>query len=362
MTDVDTLRMGLLGAGHVARSIAEAARSVDGIEVVAAASRTAATAASFGQDFSGVSTHDRYEAVIDDPTIDVVYIATPHPLHAEQAIASMRAGKDVLCEKPFAVDADEARAIVEVARAERRFCMEAMWMRCFPVIRRVRELVDDGAIGEPRLLLADFGVPTGGGPTSRFFDPALGGGALLDRGVYAVSLATLLFGRPDAVIAETAMTPSGVDEHDGIVLRFPGGALAVLAASLTALTKNEAVVTGTHGRLTIGAPFFCPDRFDLRQAAAVEPGDPSRRDRLVAAARRNGVGRVALRLAKPLVGDRAKRTLLRVDGNGYGYELEEVVRCLRAGELESPLVPLDDSIAVMEILDTIRAAWSASPT
>jgi dihydrodiol dehydrogenase / D-xylose 1-dehydrogenase (NADP) len=351
------VRFGFLGGGRVAQDFATGLSVVEGAMLSAVASRSAATANAFAARFPEVRVLAGYDAVLADPEVDVVYVATPHHLHAAQSIAALEAGKAVLCEKPFTMDAAEAHRVVEVARRTGGFCMEAMWMRFFPVIRRAKEIVANGTIGEARLLHADFGVPTAAGSDSRFYDPAQGGGALLDRGVYAVSLATLLFGRPTDVLALEGPTATGVDEHVGIVMRFEGGRLAILSASLTSLTHNTALVCGTHGSVAIAAPFFCPERLALRhyRAAEVESA-PTRRDELVALAKRTRPGRAALRTLKPLLAGRPTRFRAPMRGNGYGYEADEVVRCLRSGELESPLMTLDDSVTVMEALDAARAA------
>ena len=349
---------GILGSGLVARSFADGLRSVPQAQLVAVASRSRATSESFQLAYPGTSIAPSYEALVENPAVEVVYIATPHHLHAAQTIMTLEAGKHALCEKPFTVTAEEARAVVEVARRTERFCMEAMWMRFMPIVQRARELIESGAIGEPRLLHADFGVATAVDPASRFFDPAMGGGALLDRGVYGVSLATMLFGRPIDVVGLSAMTSTGVDEHAGMVLRFDRGSLAVLSCSLTSYTSNTATISGTHGKLSIDAPFYCPARLFVEryEPSDVTPGaKPAGTKKLLDTARRTSAGRRALATARPIV-RRLRRTSIRIpiDGNGYGYEAAEVVRCLRSGLTESPVMPLDASISVMEILDELR--------
>jgi len=353
------VRFGILGAGEVARGFAAGLRTVPDARLVSVASRTPSTAQSFQRDFPGVSVAPSYAALLEDPDVDVVYIATPHHLHAAQTIAALEAGKHALCEKPFTLDASEARAVVDVARRTGRFCMEAMWMRFMPVVLRARELVDGGAIGDPRLLHADFGVATAVDPSSRFYDPALGGGALLDRGVYGVSLATMLFGQPIDVVGLSGLSATGVDEHTGIVLEFEHARLAVVSCSLSSYTSNTASISGTHGKLTIEAPFFCPARLHIERYSPSEPGpaapasgSASRLD----AVRRTSVGRFAIGMARPIV-RRSRRKSVRIplDGNGYGYEAAEVVRCLTDGLRESPLMPLDASVAIMEILDRVRS-------
>jgi predicted dehydrogenase len=353
------VRFGVIGAGRVARDFAVGLRFVPDASLVAVASRTRAVAERFAADFAGTRLLPTVDALVEDESIDVVYVATPHHLHAEQTTLSLQAGKAVLCEKPFTIDATEAREVVAAARRHQRFCMEAMWTRFIPIIQRAKEIVDGGGIGQPRMLHADFGVPTTAAADSRFYDPAQGGGALLDRGVYGVSLAVMLFGRPVGVAAVSGISATGVDEHTGILLRFEGDSLAVLSCSLSSLTSGAAWVSGSEGSLTVHAPFYCPERLTVRRYQTTPPAEAapqSRRDAVVAMAKGNVLGRAALRLARPVV-SRTRRSEVHtaVEGNGYGYEVAEVVRCLRSGALESERMPLDESVTIMEVLDTVRA-------
>jgi predicted dehydrogenase len=356
---------GIVGAGRVAGSFAADLQEVAGARLSAVTSRTAASAQRLAAVTTGSRVHASLDALLADPDVDVVYVATPHHLHAAQSIAALAAGKAVLCEKPFALDARQTTAVVDVARRTERFCMEAMWMRFVPAVRRAVELVHAGAIGEPAMIHADFGVPTHPTGGSRFFDPEQGGGALLDRGVYAVSLATMLFGQPVDVAASAVTTDHRVDAHLGAVLRFDADRLAVMSCSLGALTSNTATISGSEGMITLHAPFFCAERLSLRHFRAVPGGGDavrSRRDALLAAARSSRPGQVARRLAAPVV-----RRLRRRDerfplvGHGYGYQAIEVVECLRAGRVESPRMPLADTVLVMDVLDRIRTEAADPP-
>jgi len=356
----DTVGFGIIGAGRVAQELAADLGGVEGARLVAVTSRTGVSAERVAARAGGARVHPNVEALLADPEVDVVYVATPHHLHAAQANAALRAGKAVLCEKPFTLDGAQAREVVETARRAQVFCMEAMWMRFIPAVQRAVELVNAGAIGEPMILHADFGVPTGGPTDSRFYDPRQGGGALLDRGVYAVSLATMLFGRPTDVTATAAISEQGVDTHLGAVLRFDDR-LAVMSCSLDALTANTAVVGGTEGTITLHAPFFCTNRVSVHRFRVAAPVDTtneatarSRRE-LLERARASRAGQFARRFARPVVNRlrrRDERFPLR--GHGYGYEVAEVIACLRAGRPESPRMPLDDTILVMDVLDHIR--------
>lgn len=355
-----TIRWGILGAGRVARDFAQGLRALPDAELAGVASRTLTTAQAFARQTPVGRVYQSYNELVNDPSIDVIYVATPHQRHSEDCILCLEHGKPVLCEKPFTVNAQQARQVIDLARRRRLFCMEAMWMRFFPVMHKVRELVQSGVVGEVRMLTADFGVANAYSPTSRFFDPAYAGGALLDRGVYPISLASMLFGEPNEVVGQAGLTPSGVDEHSAVLLSFPKGRMAVLASSLTGYTSNEATVIGTHGKLRIHAPFYCADRISLIRYTP-SSADPARsagmKQRLVAKARQSPLARTAFRVLKPLVRRDTRQFRLPIVGNGYNYEAAEVMRCLRMGELESPLMPLDETLQIMQTMDRVRAQW-----
>nr|WP_202437121.1 Gfo/Idh/MocA family oxidoreductase [Streptomyces sp. SID5910] len=291
-------------------------------EVVAVASRTEASAKAFAERFGIPRAYGDWESLARDEDVDVVYVATPHASHRAAAGLCLTAGRNVLCEKPFTLNVREAEELVALARERGVFLMEAMWMYCNPLVRRLKALVDDGAIGEVRTLQADFGLAGPFPPAHRLRDPAQGGGALLDLGVYPVSFAQLLLGEPAEVTARAVLSPEGVDLQTGALLSYDGGALASLHCSITGGTPNTASVTGSEGRIDIPGGFFAPERFVLHR----DGRDPEEFT------------------ADPADGPRVS---LR-------HEAREVMRALRAGETESPLVPLDGTLAVMRTLDAIR--------
>jgi len=346
-----TIRWGILGTGSVARLFARDLSRVPGAEAHAVASRSSERADTFARRLGLARAYGDAAALLADPAVDVVYVATPPAHHARHALQCLAAGKPVLCEKPFATHAAEARQVVERARTQGLFCMEAMWMRFVPALREALRQVERGAIGRVRMLLADFGVPTPESPGSTRFDPELGGGALLDRAVYPLSLAFALLGRPDRLRAEATLAGSGVDEHVGLVLRWPGGELACLAASLSGYLSNEAVIVGSEGRLRLHEPLCRPDRLTLTAAPAPAAEGPGSglRERL-----RESRAFGWLRSRLPVGGSRARVLRLPCTGHGYHYEAAEVVRCLREGRSESPVMPLDESLAIVETLDAVR--------
>ncbi|MFF0481877.1 Gfo/Idh/MocA family protein [Streptomyces sp. NPDC004435] len=315
----DGIRWGVLATGGIAERFATDLAELDGAEVVAVASRTEASARAFADRFGIDRAYGGWDGLFADPEVDVVYVATPHHAHREAAGRALEAGKAVLCEKAFTLNAREAEELVALARDRGLFLMEAMWMYCNPLIRRLAELVRDGAVGEVRTVQADFGLAGSFGPDHRLRDPAVGGGALLDLGVYPVSFAHLLLGEPDSVQAHARISPEGVDLNTGMLLGWESGASALLSCSLEADTPLTASVTGTKGRIDVPRGFFFPERFTLHREGA-EPEEFVNTD----------------------------------DPHSLRHEAAEVMRCLRAGETESPLVPLDGTLAVMRTLDAVR--------
>lgn len=246
------VRWGILATGGIAASFAEDLREMkDDAEIVAVGSRSLASACAFADRFGIPRAYGSWTELADDDGIDVVYVATPHSAHRVAAGLCLRAGRSVLCEKPFTVNAVEARELADLAKARGLFLMEAMWTYCNPVVRRLTQLVADGAVGEVRSVHADFGLAGPFEPGHRLLDPALGGGALLDLGVYPVSFAHLLLGEPDEVQAWAHLTEHGVDDNTGMLLGYDNGAMAVLSCSLTADTAQTAVVTGSAGRIEV---------------------------------------------------------------------------------------------------------------
>lgn len=331
---MSTVTWGILATGGIASAFTEQLREMPDAKVVAVASRSAGPAEEFAARFGIPRAYGSWAELAEDDEVDVVYVATPHSAHRAAAGLCLEAGRAVLCEKPFTLNAAEATELVELARSRNRFLMEAMWMYCNPVMRRMVELVRDGAIGEVRTVHADFGIPGPFEPGHRLLDPARGGGALLDLGVYPVSFAQLLLGEPAEVQARALLTPEGVDANTGVLLGWESGALGVLSCSITADTPMTAAVTGSAGRIELPRGFFHPELFVLHR--------PGREPEEIVA----GSGPTGMNGADSADGTAGL--------TGMQHEAAEVMRCLRAGETESPLVPLDGTLAVMRTLDTAR--------
>jgi predicted dehydrogenase len=314
----DTVRWGILGTGGIAATFAGDLPRVAGAELAAVGSRTSSSAETFAERHGFARAHGSWAELAADPEVDVVYVATPHAFHLPAALACLAGGKAVLCEKPMTLDLASSAALVQEARTRGLFLMEAMWMRCNPAIRKLVELIADDAIGEVTAVHADFGLHGPFPADHRLRDPALGGGALLDLGVYPINLAHLVLGAPATVTSWAHLTPEGVDDNTGVILGYESGAVAALTCGLIGQTRNAASITGTRGRIDLPSGFFAPQSFTLRRSDTTELFE------------------------------------LPFEGTGYQYEAEEVQRCLRAGELESPLIPHETTLEIMALLDTVR--------
>jgi predicted dehydrogenase len=321
---VRKVRWGILATGGIAATFTEALLTMPDAEVVAVASRSVESAQTFAERYGIARAYGSWSELAEDDGVDVVYVATPHSAHRVAAGLCLEAGRAVLCEKAFTLNSREARELVDLARSRGLFLMEAMWTYCNPLIRHLVSLVGDGAIGEVRNVSAHFGFAGEFPPSHRLRDPAQGGGALLDLGVYPVSFAHLFLGEPDAVQAWAHLTPERVDANTGIVLGYHRGAIATLSCSFTADTATPATISGSAGRIDVPDGFFHADHFVIHHP---------------------GRSPTTVRLAD--VHPDTERSTMR-------HEAAEVMRSLRAGLTESPLVPLDGSLAIMRTLDAIR--------
>ncbi|HEU4850035.1 MAG TPA: Gfo/Idh/MocA family oxidoreductase, partial [Terrimesophilobacter sp.] len=264
-----TLRWGILGTGWIAHA-QTADLLANGFTVTAVGSRTMDAAAAFAGEFGIRNAHATYEELVADDEVDAVYVSTPHPLHAANALLALEAGRHVLVEKPFALNAREARQVIDLAESRGLVALEAMWTRYLPTMVRLRTLIADGVIGDVRTLIADHDQVLSDDPLARGLNPDLGGGALLDLGIYPVSFAYDLFGTPTTVLANAAMTATGVDRQTAIVLGFDGGRQAVMHAALDTRGPNRAVVLGTKGRIELDAVWYTATSFTMFDSAGEE--------------------------------------------------------------------------------------------
>jgi predicted dehydrogenase len=314
------LRWGVLGTGGIAKTFVSDLRLTDSGVISAVGSRNQGSAERFADELGIVERHPSYASLVADPNVDVVYVATPHPMHRDNAILALSAGKPVLVEKPFAMNAAEAREIVAAARDQELFAMEAMWTRFLPHIAVVRDWVARGVLGDIVSVTADHGQWFAEDAEFRLFAPKLGGGALLDLGVYPVSFASMILGPPRRIVAISDPAFTGVDAQTSMVFGYDGGAHALLSCTLRAKSCTRASIVGTEARIEIEGDFYAP------AAVTLIP--------------RHG---------------ESTRVASVQEGRGLRHEADEVARRLAAGDLESPLMPLQETVSIMETIDAVRA-------
>ena len=310
------MRWGIIGPGGIAASVLPDFSHVPGASVVAVASRSAERAQDFADRFEIGRAYGSYAEIMADDEVDALYIATPHPQHYEVALAGIEAGKALLVEKSFTATVAGAERVIAAARERRVFVMEAMWTRFQPAIVAARRLVDDGVIGEVRQVQADLGVDRAYDPNHRLFDPAQGGGAMLDLGVYPVSFAQYFLGEPASVDVVGSLAPTGVDYEAGMLLGYPDGRSASILISLRNPTPGAARIFGTGGWIEVPPRFHHPNRIVLHRT-----------------------GRDPETIEQPPL------------GRGYSHELIEVTQCVQAGRTESAVMPLDATLAVQRTLN-----------
>jgi predicted dehydrogenase len=321
------LRWGVLGAGYIGGSFADAVSRHTAGSVIATGSRDVAKAVRFAAEHGIERAYGSYEELVTDPDVDAVYIATPHSHHREHARLAIGAGKHVLVEKAFTRNASEARQVVDAARGAGVFCMEAMMTRHLPHVAALRDVIARGDIGEVRELRAGFDVAGTFDAEHRMYRPELAGGVLLDLGIYPLSFAVDLLGLPDEVRATGLLASTGVDVHDAIVLRYGQEALASLSTTVRAASPSVATIIGSEGRIDVAEQYFVPTSFTVTSASGlVQEYDGRPRDE-------DG----------------------RPFEEGKQYEAAEVARCIAEGLTESPRMTLDETLALMEIMDDVRA-------
>ncbi len=314
------VRWGILGTGGIASTfVTDLQLSASGV-AIAVGSRSQGSADRFADEFGIPNRHAGYASLVADPEVDVVYVATPHPMHHDDAILALRAFKHVLVEKPFTMNAVEAREVVQVARENGRFAMEAMWTRFLPHVVVIRDWLAGGVLGDIVTVTADHGQWFAEDPEFRLFAPELGGGALLDLGVYPVSFASMVLGTPDRIVSMSDPAFTGVDAQTSMLFGYDSGAQAVLTCTLRAKSPTRASIVGTDARIEIDGDFYAPADITL----IPRDGDPTSIESIH-------------------------------EGRGLRHQADEVARRLAAGDLESPVMPLDETISIMETMDTVRA-------
>jgi predicted dehydrogenase len=320
------LRWGFLGAGGISGVIAEDFM-VAGLKIQAVGTRDIANAHTFGDRFDVPNRHAGYEALVNDPEVDIVYISTIQPFHAEHALLAIAAGKHVLVEKPFALNAEQAKRVRAAAKAKGVFVMEAMWTRFLPSMDAIFSVINSGQIGEVRFATGDHSQYLPEFFAKRLWRPELGGGALLDLGIYPISFFNRLLGKPEKITAEATLTNHGVDLMTSAIFKYANGVQAAMTASMEIFGSIGATVAGTLGRIDIDTSFYEQTSFTVYATDLT---------------RESGLQKVVSRYEA------------KIEGRGMQYQALEVERCIGAGLTESPILTLDETVSIMETMDEIR--------
>jgi predicted dehydrogenase len=320
-SDAPTIRWGVLAPGGIAHSWTEALHATTSSRVVAVGSRSSTRAQEFAATFGVERAHGSYESLVADDAVDAIYVASPHSEHHDHALLALGAGKPVLVEKAFTRNAVEAAAVIQAARSRGLLTVEAMWTRFLPHIDVVRRCLEDGLLGEITSVTADHGQLLYPDGPQRMADPALAGGALLDLAIYPIAFAHLALGEFAAVQASGTLALTGVDATETIAVVGPTGAVGALSSTMLAKTPCTAAISGTRARLEIDGWFYQPNTVHL-----IGPDDREI-DRFESPSREHGLA----------------------------YEAAEFARLLAAGKTESDLLPLDETLRIMQVLDEIRA-------
>ena len=366
-TRPETFRWGILGTGPVSRKFVLGLRQLAGVSVTRVASGQRRNAEAFARAFAIPGVAADAEDLAGSPDVDAVYIATPPTLHAAHALPCMAAGKAVLVEKPFAASSADAAAMASASARHGVFCMEGMWTRFLPLLDEVRTRLAAGAIGTVRSFSGSFCGPEEPDAGRNLFRADAGGGAMLHRGVYPLSLACHLLGPPVAQAELATLGETGVDEDSVLVLRHAGGAISTIRASLRSAAPNDCLIAGTKGMLHIHAPVYRPYGLTLtrvpiraRDSAGAVPHPVSRAEALKEGGLLQGAHQRLSRVTAALRGRRSQSVLRAYAGNGYHYEAAEVMARVRAGERESRIMPLAESLMLVAVMERARVDWQTT--
>jgi predicted dehydrogenase len=311
-------RWGIMGAGKIADKFCTALMVTEGAEVYAVASRDMDKAKDYAVRYNAVATYNNYEDLVNDQNVDIIYIATPHSFHYEQTLLCLQHNKPVLCEKPMSLSTKQTTEMIAAAAEKKLFLMEGMWTACMPFMEKILSLIEEDAIGQPQYIHADFGFTAPFDPAGRLFKKALGGGSVLDVGIYPIFLATIIFGKPSLIQSVSKLTTTGVDEYANMVLQYPGGQTAHLLSSISFNTALEAEIIGTKGRIKIDNPCFKATDFTL----ILNDGT-------------------------------SEHFSMPHHSNGFEHQIKEVMHCLDNGLLQSSKVPHQLTITVSKIMEEV---------
>lgn len=317
------IRWGILGCGRIARKFAYDLRLVNNARLIACGARNAKSAEIFAQEFQVKNIHHSYESLVKDEEVDVIYVATPHSHHHEHTLLCIHHNKAVLCEKAFAINYRQAKEMVDAAREKNVFLMEAVWTKFLEPFQKVKKMIEEGMVGELKSMLVNFGFRAPADAPQRLLDPTLGGGTILDIGIYNVFSVLFFLGKPDNIFALAKLTANKTDEQCAVTFKYNDGKLAQLFSTFISDTATEADICGTKGRIRLTSRYYTPfttiefytGRHDTRQVVYAN---------------------------------------LNEEGFGYHYEARHVCECLEKGLKESPVMTHADSLLLMETLDLIR--------
>lgn len=332
---MEIINWGIIGTGFIANKFARGLKQVPNSQLLGVASRKIENAQLFAKQHKIPKVYDNYEELVRDQSVNIIYIATPNIFHKEHAILCLENNKHVLCEKPFAMNEKEAQKVIELARKKNLFCMEAMWSRFMPIIEKAKEITESGEIGEIKMFSASFGKLNQFDPSNACYKKELGGGSLLDLGVYPISFALYFLGYPSEVKGFLSLGETSIDEQASILLKFPNGTQAVLTSNFRVNYSNEIKIYGSKGVITIHEPIYRSSKLTISK---YEYADKFAK-------------KVFSKIREKYLG-----TVIRmpVKGNGYNYEAHEVVKCLKEGKIESTKMPWQDTLITLKVIDEIR--------
>jgi dihydrodiol dehydrogenase / D-xylose 1-dehydrogenase (NADP) len=318
----NTIKWGIIGTGGIAHTFAKGLGTIEDAELVAVGASSKEKAEAFGKEFKIPRTYGSYNDLVKDAEVQIIYVATIHPLHKENVLLALKAGKAVICEKPLTVNAKDAEEIITCAKESKVFFMEAMWTRYLPAIVKVRQWLKAGLIGEVKMLKADFGFRCDGNPEGRLLNANLGGGALLDAGIYPISFASMVFGSEPKTISSIAhIGETKVDEYFSCIFGYEEDKMAILTGAVSLCSQNDAWIIGTEGKIFI--PNF------LRADSATL-----------------------------FIKDKVEEKLeMKYSDTGYSYEAKEAMACIRNNKFESEIMPLNESLEIMKTMDELRKQW-----
>ncbi|MHC4871628.1 MAG: Gfo/Idh/MocA family protein [Planctomycetota bacterium] len=318
----DKIKWGIIGSGGISKQFAEGLAVLEDAEISAIASRSIGSAEKFAEEFNIPNAFGSYQGMAEKSDVDVIYIATPHPTHMDNTLLCLNNGRNVLCEKPFAMNEEQVECMIKKAEEKDLFLMEALWMAFFPAIAKMRKLISSGEIGELRFLQANICFDCGWDPESNLLNKKNGGGTLLGLGVYAISFAQLIFGEPPLEIATLPFIgKTGVDEHASIIFKYPGNKTAIVNSGIQVEMPQDAIIAGKKGLIKVPQFFWNPDEFILCKDKEEEVVPFSRL------------------------------------GNGYSYEAIEVMNCIKEGKKQSDLISWDFSLNTIRTMDRVREMW-----